>query len=98
MIKEPIVRKADASSNDVGLRLDLGVEGHCCIIDTDTPTYKHHTPEAVLETAAKERKKGFIREQLMIAVVILHPLLIQSMDSYTKRHTILSEPDYCLQP
>ena len=55
MIKEPIVRKADASSNDVGLRLDLGVEGHCCIIDTDTPTYKHHTPEAVLETAAKER-------------------------------------------
>lgn len=55
MIKEPIVRKAHASSNDVGLRLDLGVEGHCCIIDTDTLTYKHHTPEAV-QRAVEDRR------------------------------------------
>ena len=61
-IKELIVREADPSSNDVGLRLDLGVRGvwspqtealfNICIIDTDTPSYKHCTPEAVLESEA----------------------------------------------
>ena len=42
-----------------------------CIIDTDT--HVSSTPETVLESAAIE-KKGFIREQLKIVVVILHPL------------------------
>ena len=61
VIKEPIVREADPSSNDVGLRLDLGVRRvwspqtealfDICIIDTDAPSYKHRTPEAVLESA-----------------------------------------------
>ena len=61
---EPIVREADPSSNDVGLRLDLGVRGvwspqtealfDIRIIDTDAPSYKHRTPEAVLESAAKD--------------------------------------------
>ena len=27
------------------------------IIDTDAPSYKHHTSEAVLESAAKEKKR-----------------------------------------
>ena len=27
------------------------------IIDTDAPSYKHHTPEAVRESAAKEKKR-----------------------------------------
>ena len=65
VIKEPIVREADPSSNDVGLslRLDLGVRGvwspqrHYLIIDTDAPSYKHRTPEAVFESPAKEIKK-----------------------------------------
>ena len=67
VIKEPIVREADHSSNDVGLRLDLGVRGvwssqtealfDIRIIDTDAPSYKHRTPEAVLESAAKEKKR-----------------------------------------
>ena len=65
VIKEPIVREADPSSNDVGLRLDLGVRGvwspqtevlfDIRIINTNTPSYKHRTPEAVLESAAKEK-------------------------------------------
>ena len=65
VIKEPIVREADPSSNDVGLRLDLGVLGvwspqtealfEIRIIDTDALSYKHPTPEAVLESAAKEK-------------------------------------------
>ena len=67
VIKEPIVREVDPSSNDVGIRLDLGVQGlwspqteallDIRIIDTDAPSYKHHTPEAVLESAAKEKKR-----------------------------------------
>ena len=58
VIKEPIVMEADLSSNDVGLRLELGVRGvwspqtealfDIRIIDTDTSSYKHRTPEAVL--------------------------------------------------
>ena len=29
------------------------------ILDTDAPSYKHHTPEAVLESAAKEKKRKY---------------------------------------
>ena len=67
VIKEPIVRETDPSSNNVGLslRLDLGVRGvwspqrRCLIIDTDTLSYKYRTPEAVLESAAKEIKRMY---------------------------------------
>ena len=99
VIKEPIVRKADPSSNDVGLRLDLEVRGvwspqteaffDIRIIDTDAPSYKHRTPEAVLKVQQKKRK-GFIRKLLKIDVVNLHPLLFQWMDSCTERQTILA--------
>ena len=64
VIKEPIAREADPSSNDAGLRLDLEVGEVWSpqtealfdfrIIDTDAPSYKHRTPEAVLQSAAKE--------------------------------------------
>ena len=67
VIKEPIVREADPSSNDVGLRLDLCVRGvwspqtealfDIRIIDTDAPSYKHCTPETVFENTAKEKGK-----------------------------------------
>ena len=62
VLKEPIVREPEPSSNNVGLRLDLGVRSpqtealfDIHIIDTDAPSYKHCTPEAVLESAAKEK-------------------------------------------
>ena len=57
VIKEPIVKEADPSSNDVGLRLDLGVRGvwspqteallDIRIIDTDAPSYKHCIPRCI---------------------------------------------------
>ena len=53
-----------------------------CIIDTDTPLYKHRTPEIVLESTAKE-KRGYIRKQLKIAEVILD--LVVSVDGLLHR-------------
>ena len=60
-------REPDPSSNDVGLRLNLGVRGvwlpqtealfDIRIIDTDSPSYKQRTLEAALESAPKEKKR-----------------------------------------
>ena len=71
MIKQPIVREADPSSNGVGLRLDLGVRGvwspqiellfDIRIMDSDAPSYKHRTPETALESAAKEKKRIYLK-------------------------------------
>ena len=98
VIKEPIVRAADPSSNDVGLRLDPGARGvwspqteaffDIRIIDTDAPLYKHHTPEAVLESAAKKRK-GFIRKLLTIDVVNLYPFYFSGWTPSQRGQTIL---------
>ena len=73
-IKEPVVREADVNNGDGGLRLGLrdtrvwqpkvkalfDIKG----IDTDAP-HRNRSPEAILETGAKEKKgiqlvfKGF---------------------------------------
>ena len=100
VIKEPIVREADPSSYDVGLRLDLGVRGvwlpqtealcDICIIDTDAPSYKHCTPEAVLESAAKEKKRIYqkavddCRGQFTLFVVSVDGLLHREPNHFMK--------------
>ena len=101
VIMEPIVREADPSSNDVGLRLDLGVRGvwspqtealfDIRIIDTDAPSYKHHTPVAVLESAAKEMKRIYQkavkdrRGQFTPFVVSVDGLLHREANHFMKR-------------
>ncbi|MCX8505154.1 MAG: hypothetical protein ORN98_00870 [Alphaproteobacteria bacterium] len=68
MLKEPIVREADPLSNNVGLRLGLGVQGvqlpqtealfDILLIDTDTSLHKHCTVETVLES---EKKRLYLK-------------------------------------
>ena len=50
------------------------------IIDTNAPSYKHHTPEAVLESATKEKKRMY-QKAVEDDVV---PSLFQLTDSYTE--------------
>ena len=64
VIKEPIVQEAHPTITDVGIRLNLGVRGVCqpqteslFDIDRDAPSYKHCTPEVVLESVAKDKKR-----------------------------------------
>ena len=101
MIKKQIVREADPSSNDVGLRLDLGVRGvwspqtetlfDIRIIDTDAPSYEHRTPEAVLESAAKVKKRIYQkavedrRGQFTPFVVSMEGLLHREANHFMKR-------------
>ena len=98
VIKKPIVKEADPSSNDVGLRVDLEVRGvwspqtvtlfDIRIIDTDAPSYKHCTPEAVLESAAKEKKKKIVedrRGQFTPFAVSVDGLLHREANHFIKR-------------
>ena len=57
------------------------------IIDTDAPSYKHRTPEAVFESAAKEKKRIY-QKAVEERRVNSHPLLFQWMDSCTERQTM----------
>ena len=59
-----------------------------CIIDTDV--YKHPILQRLVLEVNEKKEIGFIRKQLKILVVILHPLLFQLMDSCTQRHIIVS--------
>ena len=61
------------------------------IIDTDAPSYKHHTPEAVLESAAKEKKRIYQkavedrRSQFTPFVVSVDGLLHREANHFMKR-------------
>ena len=87
--------------NDVGLRLDLGVRAvwspqtealfDICIIDTDAPSYKHHTSVAVLESAAKEKERIYQKAvedrcgQFTPFVVSVDGLLHREANHFMKR-------------
>ena len=93
VIKEPIVREADPSSNDVGLEVRPQTETFfdICIMDTDTPLYKHRTPEVVLESAAKEKKRIYQkavedrRGQFTPFVASVDGLLHREVNHFMKR-------------
>ncbi|KAL5505424.1 hypothetical protein EMCRGX_G006855 [Ephydatia muelleri] len=69
VIKEPVVREADVKNADGGLRLDLGIRGvwqpqvealfDVKVVDTDAPSHRTHSPEAILESGAKEKKRVY---------------------------------------
>ena len=60
-----------------------------CIIDTDAPSYKHRTPEAVLKSAAKEKriyqKAEDRRGQFTPSVVSVDGLLHREANHFMKR-------------
>ena len=74
VIKEPVVREADVNNGDDGLQLDLGTRGvwqpqmaalfDIRVIDTDAPSHRMCSPEAILETGAKEKK--WVYEQAVV--------------------------------
>ena len=67
VINEPIVNEATATSNDPGLRLDLGIRGvwqpqvealfDVRVIDTDAPSHCHRATNANL-TGEEYSQKG----------------------------------------
>ncbi|KAL5460337.1 hypothetical protein EMCRGX_G033782 [Ephydatia muelleri] len=69
VIKEPVVREADVKNADGGLRLDLGIRGvwqpqvealfDVKVVDTDAPSHRTSSPEAILESGAKEKKRVY---------------------------------------
>ena len=69
VIKEPVVREADVKNADGGLRLDLGIRGvwqpqvealfDVKVVDTDAPSHRTRSPEAILESGAKEKKRVY---------------------------------------
>ena len=69
VIKEPVVREADVKNADGGLRLDLGIRGvwqpqvealfDVKVVDTDAPSHRTRSPEAILESKAKEKKRVY---------------------------------------
>ncbi|KAL5494472.1 hypothetical protein EMCRGX_G015812 [Ephydatia muelleri] len=66
---EPVVREADVKKADGGLRLDLGIRGvwqpqvealfDVKVVDTDAPSHRTRSPEAILESGAKEKKRVY---------------------------------------
>eukprot|EP00731_Ephydatia_muelleri_P030106 Em0021g629a len=74
VIKEPVVREADVKNADGGLRLDLGIRGvwqpqvealfDVKVVDTDAPSHRTRSPEAILESGAKEKK--MVYEQAVV--------------------------------
>ncbi|KAL5477407.1 hypothetical protein EMCRGX_G024203 [Ephydatia muelleri] len=66
---EPVVREADVKTADGGLRLDLGIRGvwqpqvealfDVKVVDTDAPSHRTRSPEAILESGAKEKKRVY---------------------------------------
>eukprot|EP00731_Ephydatia_muelleri_P029724 Em0021g247a len=69
VIKEPVVREVDVKNADGGLRLDLGIRGvwqpqvealfDVKVVDTDAPSHRTRSPEAILESGAKEKKRVY---------------------------------------
>ena len=69
VIKEPVVREADVKNADGGLRLDVGIRGvwqpqvealfDVKVVDTDAPSHRTRSSEAILESGAKEKKRVY---------------------------------------
>ena len=67
--KNQVVREADVKNADGGLRLDLGIRGvwqpqvealfDVKVVDTDAPSHRIRSPEAILESGAKEKKRVY---------------------------------------
>ncbi|KAL5467466.1 hypothetical protein EMCRGX_G031692 [Ephydatia muelleri] len=67
--EKPVVREADVKNADGGLRLDLGIRGvwqpqvealfDVKVVDTDAPSHRTRSPEAILESGAKEKKRVY---------------------------------------
>ena len=67
--REPVVQEDDPASGDPGLRLDIGIQGvwkpqvevlfDTCVIDTDSPSYRWHSPVSVLDSGTVEKKRVY---------------------------------------
>ena len=69
VIREPLVWEGDPAADDPGLRLELGIRGvwqlqvevlfDIRVIDTDTPSYRRHSPVSILDSGAFEKKRVY---------------------------------------
>ena len=69
VIKEPVVREADVNHANGGLRLDLGIRAvwqpqvealfDVKFVDTDAPSHCTRSPEAILKSGAKRKKRVY---------------------------------------
>ena len=95
VIKEPVVREADANNADGGLRLDLGISWvrqpqvearfDVKVVDTDARSHRTHSPEAILESGAKEKKRVY--EQAVVERRGKFTPIVLSVDGLLHRET-----------